>query len=667
MAQPQEDRLLAAEKRLFQTSAGNLRLIIALLALVAIIAAFETPLYGILLWVTEMYRRGDIEKDWWKCLVYDANFIEHYIDSQDALKLVGALATSIFQAVLCALLAVVLVQRASIRIDWVSSAIVNSLFLGLNILLPNLTPSFLAPSGIQSSLVILAAYVKPDMFDRIPKPNRCHKAYNFAKLVIYVEYAAVFCTIACMALAIRLAIRRRLAIRALRHARILMTSEHNTEDNTIRSHLLERSDLRRSSTGVFVTSECGSSIGPLQEEFTTQQQQQQGGIIRNGPIATHNNRPSATTPPQPQTSDELDETMSVYGQYVSVIPLKIAIGGLLVGLILVVSYLVDTIALTQMAILAQHSAADLPKTLIPGLAAGNGGGDRLTSMTGAMAMIKDRLQNGFVLYVSAKSGFSLSSLIFFIYSLFLRGVAGDDLAPVRLAAIFAFTLFVYSVPMYAAHVHDIVMYDLWKTGHGGHEACMNYLTGDGNGAQVFYYPQPSDVDAVCQTIKIHFWASGFHVLGIAALVMVCVAAFALNPGVRLISPSPIDGSEVNLEQGGVPQVHDNTGYETDLRGPYTRQISFLRDPTLARTVVPQNFPGTWSDTATMHQRLTRSSPRVRARGGRGANNNTLPVRVAETDRDCLASLPGDVARAESLDSESFSVTESCPPDHRHSR
>mmetsp|Transcript_2891 Transcript_2891/g.8726 ORF Transcript_2891/g.8726 Transcript_2891/m.8726 type:complete len:668 (+) Transcript_2891:95-2098(+) len=599
MAAPQ-DRLIAAEKRMLQTSAANLRLIMALLGFVAIIAAFETPLYGILMWITEMYRRGSIEKDWWKCLVYDGNFVEHYINSNDALQLVGALATSIFQALLCALLAIVLVQRASIRIDWVSSAIANSLFLGLNILLPNLNPSFVTPAAIQSSLVILGSYVRPDMFDRIPKPNHCQKAYNFAQLVVNVEWAAVVCTFCCMILAVRLAVRRRLAIRALRHARILMTSEHNQEDNTLQSHLLAPADLRRSTTGLFVNSECGSQTGPLQEKDEDEIDQQQRREEEGAP------------------GDAAPSETFLSAQYVSVIPLRIAASGILVGLVLMVTYLIDVYALTRMAIVSQGSANHLPETLTDALATGTlgdlvggggsfGGGGGSLNLDGArkasaLAMVKDKLEAGFVFFVSAKSGFSLSSLIFFVYSLFLRGVAGDDLAPMRLCAIFAVTLLVYSVPMYAAHVHDVVMYDLWKVGKGSREICRTYLTGSGNGAEVFYYPQGHDVYAVCTTIRLHFWAVGFHVLGIAALFVVCAAAFVLNPGVRLISPTPNVvneyGSEVNVEQGG-PVVapsgyaqsllsgHDNAGFEADIHGPpLNRAISYLRDPTLNGGVIP---------------------------------------------------------------------------------
>jgi len=685
MASPQESRLIAAEKRLLQTSAANLRLIVALLAFVAVIAAFETPLYGILVWITEMYRRGNVEEDWWKCLVYDANFTEHYIESDVALRLIGALATSIFQSLLCALLAVILVQRASIRIDWVSSAIVNSLFLGLNVLLPNFNPSFLPPKAIQSSLAILSAYVKPDMFDRIPKPNKCQKAYRFAKLVLDVEYAAVFCCFLSMVLAVRLAVRRRLAIRALRHARILMTSTHHHEDNTIRSHLLERADLRRSSTGVFVNSECGSSIGIGGNNGALQQREIQDTKTTTTLLAASSPRPGAaggmplgqpslrrTTSPGtllgggPRPEDDDDDASSACQQYVSVIPLKIAVSGLLVGTLLILSYLTDVVALTRIALLSQKSVDNLPKSIPLMLEDGSLGGGQFTLQATTASLLAARLTKGFVFFVSNNAAFSLSSLVFFIFSLFLRGVAGDDLAPVRLAAIFTFALFVYSAPMYAAHVHDVVMYDLYKPSN---EVCRAYLTGSGNGAQVYYYPQGDDVIQVCRYIRVHFWAAGLHTLSIAGLFLVCVAAFALNPGVRLISPAPhayLEGGAAsddvsNLEQGHMvvnPGVvlGDHTGYEVDLRGPPTRQFSFLRDPTLNGgqfPVVhgPSHFPSSWSDVATtVNGRGGRQSPRVRRNRLQGGHISRVPEHDA-------ASLPDQ--RSDSLDS-GFSFTESCP-------
>ena len=643
MARPHaQDRLEAAEKRMLQTSRANLRIIIALLAFVGVIACFETPLYGILLWITEMYRRGSIEKDWWKCLVYDANVLEHYIDSQDALKLVGALATSIFQALLCALLAVVLVQRASIRIDWVSSAIVNSLFLGLNILLPNLNPSFLAPNGIQSSLVILDTYVRPEMFDRIPKPNKCHKAYQFAKLVMDVEYAAVFCTAICVLLAIRLAVRRRLAIRALRHVRILLTTKHNAESDTMHSHLLERSDLQR--TSLFVNSECGSVLNDAAATVAEVSGQEQQAVDH---------------------SEEYLEAGKMGGdvqQYVSVIPLRIAAAGLAVGFVLVVSYLADVFALTRMAIISQRSADHLPDILTNGNYGPGILSEHLNSNAehAVMSKVMDRLKNGFVLYVSAKSSFSLSSLVFFIFSLFLRGVAGDDLAPVRLAAIFTAALFIYSAPMYAAHVHDVVMYDLW---YPSKESCFKYLTDGGYGAQVFYFPQGDDVLPICSTIAVHFWAVGFHVLAILGLLIICVLAFALNPGVRLISPSPhiVDGTDgIASEHGGPPHMfssHDTAGFEYDIRGPPGRHVDFLRDPTLARY---GQHTDAYSDVG-QQRRPTGPTGRRSFRRRQATRSASNLQNVPERDNNNVAFDDSftDGARSDSQES-TFSYTESCP-------
>lgn len=482
------DSLNEAAEKLLLASDNTLRWATCLIVLVGLLVMCEVPLYGYLQWILGHYRRGSIEKDWWKCLVYDADPLEHYFESHAAFQLVGALAASLFQSCLLALISVVLVQRSTVRIDWASSAVVNSAFTIMSLILPPFMPSFLVPSNIPSSLVSLASYVKPDMFDNLPKPNQCRKAYRFLTVVLGVQFSALFCNFASLLLAFRLAFRRRV---------VVVTAQKSS-----RSLRIEDDDS-----------------------------EEQKSVCRE---------------------NEGDEDR--------VVPFTVGRIGIVTGCAALATYVVDVSASAKVGLVGQGSA----NRLVPSIA------DKYFHHASLNIFLK-----GYALYISRTPTFTVTGLAFFAVSMFLRGIATDDLAPIRVAGLVCAILAVYELPAWISCVHTFAQHNLYVADIV--EPCKKYMI-EGPGLQVFLFPSESDALHTCRLLQVHLYAGTVHIASLLVLAAICVLCFKFSVGTTatdIVAPQNSFGREQHQlpsTLGNEPRHfcrtltrRDSTGFEFDVR------------------------------------------------------------------------------------------------------
>ena len=116
----------------------GLRLVRGLMAYLLCVSAAVGVATGVCEWIIIEARRGSLERDWWKCLC-DDTVVAHWVLSAQRQEIPGVLAAMMVQSSLLAWVALILTQRACIRMDWISSAIVNVAFTALLVLLPPFT------------------------------------------------------------------------------------------------------------------------------------------------------------------------------------------------------------------------------------------------------------------------------------------------------------------------------------------------------------------------------------------------------------------------------------------------------------------------------------------------------------------------------------------------
>ena len=162
---------------------AGLRRVKYLMAYMALVSVVILPVVGILEWILADSQRGNLEDDWWKCLIHD-NVELHYVESEQSEKMATVLAALLYQSCLLVWAALIVFQRSCIRMDWISSGIVNNLYTLLLIALPPFAGGWPAPTAVQASLITMLFYVKPNVFAQVPEPNQCHTAYHFCQLCV---------------------------------------------------------------------------------------------------------------------------------------------------------------------------------------------------------------------------------------------------------------------------------------------------------------------------------------------------------------------------------------------------------------------------------------------------------------------------------------------------
>lgn len=182
-----------------------------LMALMVCVTCAIAPTVAVCDWIIVEARRGNLEKDWWKCLVYQ-DALSRWIVSSTRYELPAVLSALLYQSCILAWASVVVYQRSCIRMDWISSCIVNNAFTLLLMLLPPLSVQWATPSAITSSLVTLWAYVERDSSvggRGVPEPNQCGKAQWFARLCLFLVGCCALVNGLCLTLAIRAEMIRR--------------------------------------------------------------------------------------------------------------------------------------------------------------------------------------------------------------------------------------------------------------------------------------------------------------------------------------------------------------------------------------------------------------------------------------------------------------------------
>ena len=185
-----------------------------MMAYMVCVTAAIAPTVAVNDWVVIQARRGNLQKDWWKCLV-EQNVVLHWIDSSQRYKLPGVLSALLYQSCLLAWASIIIYQRSCIRMDWISSCIVNNAYTLLLILLPPLSTQWDEPSAISASLITLVDYLwAPDVFEQVRGPNKCGRAHAFCRVCLCLTACCAAVNLLCLVLVIRAESIRRRAIAA---------------------------------------------------------------------------------------------------------------------------------------------------------------------------------------------------------------------------------------------------------------------------------------------------------------------------------------------------------------------------------------------------------------------------------------------------------------------
>ena len=160
------------------------------------VSVMVLPTVGVLEWIVADGRRGSLEKDWWKCLVHD-NVELNFAQSNQQEELPAVTAALLYQSCILAWASVIIYQRACIRSDWMSSAVIQCFYAFLLILLPPFAPGWPAPTSCQASLTTMVFFVSEKLFSEVPKPNECRVARQFCQWCLFLVFLAFFCTLAC--------------------------------------------------------------------------------------------------------------------------------------------------------------------------------------------------------------------------------------------------------------------------------------------------------------------------------------------------------------------------------------------------------------------------------------------------------------------------------------
>lgn len=185
-----------------------------LMAYMACVSMMILPCVTIIEFILIYSQKGNLEKDWWKCLIH-GNVLAHWIESTQSTQLPTVLGALLVQSCLLAWASIIAYQRACIRMDWIASAVVNCSFSLLLILLPQGNASTPAPQSITVSLVTFAGFAwKPHRFSQVPEPNRCPRAQQFLVLCTWLTVAVTVANVVCLFSSIRAEMIRRRAIAA---------------------------------------------------------------------------------------------------------------------------------------------------------------------------------------------------------------------------------------------------------------------------------------------------------------------------------------------------------------------------------------------------------------------------------------------------------------------
>ena len=71
------------------------------------------------------------------------------------------------------------------------------------------------PTEVHTSLMSMLFYVRGDMFDSVPRPNKCRHAQTFVRLCLGLVFLVLACNLACLALLFRAERIRRAAVKTV--------------------------------------------------------------------------------------------------------------------------------------------------------------------------------------------------------------------------------------------------------------------------------------------------------------------------------------------------------------------------------------------------------------------------------------------------------------------
>ncbi|KAJ1459670.1 hypothetical protein M885DRAFT_510852 [Pelagophyceae sp. CCMP2097] len=207
------DAAAAAVDELRHVSEQGLGWVRVLMAYLGCVSLAVLPVVGVLNWVLVESRRGNLERDWWKCMIHD-DLELHAIQSDQAQATPVVVAAVLVQSTLLAWVTVITYQRACIRMEWISSNILSCGFTTFMILLPPYSPAWPAPTSLPTAVLPLFFYIRRSMYDSVPKPNECATAVSFLKGCEALMVLLLLSNLAVMALVVRVDIQRRRAIAA---------------------------------------------------------------------------------------------------------------------------------------------------------------------------------------------------------------------------------------------------------------------------------------------------------------------------------------------------------------------------------------------------------------------------------------------------------------------
>lgn len=501
---------LAAEDLRQECEAGLLR-VRYLMTFMMCVTAVIVPVVAVCEWTIIESRRGDLAKDWWKCLV-NQNVLLHWIESTQRYKLPGVLSALLYQACLFAWVSIIVYQRACIRMDWISSCIINAAYTLLLILLPPLSTAWCSPSAVTASLVTLFDYLwPPDAFDSVPEPNRCAKAHAFSRLCLCLATCCALANACCLLLVIRAESIRRRAVAA--EKRYLAADRPLENDAAAASTAYEPPG-------------------------------------RNDATASPNSVPAA----RDEKRAGPDSLLEQQGLAHRLCCTDAAPREIVFGAIVFITYVIVAAARASMLIVGQRSFNSFTRQReISVTVPGNRHDEPLTqSVSGGTTLIGAAPSLAF--------GPTLAMLSF---ASILRGFSGDDLANYRIAALLAIGALLVDVPSLSALIHGVLQRRLWKATDLHH--CVHYYI-RGKGIDLYGFPSIDRARTMCRCILIDFYAACIHVVFVAAMAVASIRTFTLNHRSfdNVVMPAPDSSLRGSMH---LLQTSDDTGFEYDLAAP----------------------------------------------------------------------------------------------------
>ena len=526
-AEAREARRNAAEKitllrNTCEWGLGVVRLLMGYLLCVSASVACAT---GACEWIIVESRRGSLEVDWWKCLC-DDGLVAHWVDSQQKQKIPGVLAATMVQSAILAWVALVLTQRACIRMDWISSAIVNVSFTALLIALPPFTAAWPAPTAIASSLVSLCAWTfRARPFGAVAEPNDCGKAHAFMVLCVGLTAATLLCNVGALAFLLKAECRRRAAVEAEDAALAL---EGEAEAPAPRRRRRGSSSDESIDAPAPLDRLSAGSANPLRLPSGLTPSPAKKGAGGGGP-----RRPPGRLEHRLYCCVAAPRTITL-------------------GSVMVLAYAACAVSRCCLSILSQRAfdAAlfgdhNVLGVDVPGTAS----------------------------YVAAAPGMAIGAgAAFTSFSSLLRGFAAEDLANFRIAFLLgALALFV-DLPTLAATVHGGLQHDLFTVDAS---RCVDgYMLGDAH--DVYGYPTRGKARKLCVALYVDLWATVVHVVAVFFMTVSAARTFTYNnrPLAAAVEPPPGALEAAPEPRRAMHLLHtaDECTFEYDVRWPSPRPL-----------------------------------------------------------------------------------------------